>query len=128
MLKRTLLAAKSIAYLRVGSGIHIDRMLEQLGISETVKAKVIRPESDIVSELVARGEVELGIVMITQILTTPGVALAGPLPPELQMPLTFTAGVGVGSKAKETAARLVKFLTQPAAGAVMRTHGMEPMF
>jgi molybdate transport system substrate-binding protein len=54
--KRTLLAAKSIAYLGVGSGIHIDKIIERLGISEAVRAKVTRPESDIVSELVARGE------------------------------------------------------------------------
>jgi len=46
--------------LRVGSGIYIAGLLERLGVAETIKSKVTRPESDIVSELVAKGEVELG--------------------------------------------------------------------
>jgi molybdate transport system substrate-binding protein len=125
--KRALLAAKSIAYLRVGSGIHIDKVIERLGIGEAVRAKVTRPESDIVSELVARGEVELGIVVITQILTTPGVAFVGPLPAEVQSHLTFTAGVSVNSSAAEGAKQLIKFLSGTAAKAVMRRQGMEPV-
>jgi hypothetical protein len=56
----------------------VANVLERLGIAEAVKSKVTRPESDIVSELVAKGEVELGMVVITQILTTPGVELVGP--------------------------------------------------
>ena len=79
--KRALLNAKSIAYLRVGSGIYLAGLLERLGLAEAIKPKVTRPESDIVSELVAKGEVELGMTVITQILTTPGVDLVGPLPP-----------------------------------------------
>ena len=80
--KRALLDAKSIAFLRVGSGIHVAAVLERLGLAEAVKSKVTRPESDSVSELVAKGEVELGMVVMTQILTTRGVDLVGPLPPE----------------------------------------------
>ena len=91
--KRALLDAKSIAYLKVGSGIHIASLLERLGIAEAVRTKATRPDSDIVSELVARGEVELGLVVITQIMTTPGVELLGPLPPELQSYVVFTGGI-----------------------------------
>jgi molybdate transport system substrate-binding protein len=61
--KRALLNAKSIAYLKVGSGVHLERVLEQLGISKSIQSKVIRSDSDIVSELVAKGEVELGMVI-----------------------------------------------------------------
>ena len=45
------------------------------------------------SELVASGEIDLGIVAITQILTTPGVQYVGPLPPEVQSYITFTGGI-----------------------------------
>lgn len=125
--KRALLDAKSIAYLRVGSGIYVDGLLKRLGIAEAIKSKVTRPESDIVSELVAKGEVELGIVVITQILTTPGVDLVGPLPPEIQSHVVFTAGVGANSKVPDAAKQLIKFLTGPAAIPVIRTQGMEPV-
>ena len=124
--KRALLDAKSIAYLRVGSGIHVAAVLERLGIAEAVKSKVTRPETDIVSELVAKGEVELGMVVMTQILTTPGVALAGPLPPEIQSYVVFTAGVSASSKVPDAGRQLIEFLTGPMAIPVINAQGMEP--
>jgi len=125
--KRALLDAKSIAFLRVGSGLHIAAVLERLGIAETVKSKVTRPESDSVSELVAKGEIELGLVVMTQILTTPGVDLVGPLPPELQSYVVFTAGVSAASKVPAAADQLMRFLIGPIAVPVIRAQGMEPL-
>jgi hypothetical protein len=75
---------ESIAYLNVGSGIYLAEMIKRLGISDAIESKIIRPDTDIVSEVVAKGEVEFGMVITTQILTTPGVQLAGPLPSQLQ--------------------------------------------
>jgi molybdate transport system substrate-binding protein len=125
--KRTLLDAKSIAYLKdVGSGVHIHRVIERLGIADAVKGKVTRPESDIVSELVEKGEVELGMVVITQIMTTPGVQLVGPLPRELQSYVTFTAGISNTASAPDAATLLLKFLMTPSAIAVIKAQGMEP--
>lgn len=124
--KRALLGARSIAFLRVGSGIYVAGLLERLGIHEVIKSKITRPERDIVSELVAKGEVELGIVVITQILTTPGVDLVGPLPPEIQSYIVFTAGVSANSKVSDPARELIKFLTGPIALPVIKSQGMEP--
>ena len=125
--KRALLDAKSIAYLKEGqSGVYLAGMIERLGIAEAIKAKVTRPETDIVSELVAKGEVELGMVVITQILTTPGVELVGPLPPEIQSYITFTAGVSTNSSVPGAARDLLKFLTGPSAIPVIKSQGMEP--
>jgi molybdate transport system substrate-binding protein len=123
--KRALLDAKSIAYLKVGSGIQIASLIERLGIAEAVRAKATRPDSDIVSELVARGEVELGLVVITQIMTTPGVELVGPLPPELQSYVVFTAGISSKSKSAAAAEQLLQFLLGPVAAPVIKSQGME---
>jgi molybdate transport system substrate-binding protein len=123
--KRALLNAKSIAYLRIGSGVYVDAMLDRLGIRRTLESKVIRPDSDIVSELVARGEAELGIVVITQILTTPGVDFAGPLPSEIQSFVTFVAGVSARSKVPDAAKALIAFLGGTRAAAVIKSQGME---
>jgi molybdate transport system substrate-binding protein len=125
--KRALLEAKSIAFLRVGSGIYLESLLDRLGVAEVVRSKVTQPESDIVSELVAKGEIELGLVVITQILTTEGVELAGPLPPEIQSYVVFAGGVGAGSKAPAASHELLKFLGGPEALAVIRAQGMEPV-
>ena len=124
--KRALLNARSIAYLRVGSGIYLAGLLERLGIAEAIKSRVTRPESDIVSELVAKGEVEIGMTVITQILTTPGVDLVGPLPPEIQSYITFTAGVSSRTMVPDAARRLIEFLRGPRALAVIKAQGMEP--
>lgn len=123
--KRTLLDAKSIAYLRVGSGIYLAGLLERLGIAEAIKSKVTRPESDTVSELVAKGEVELGMVVLTQILTTPGVELVGPLPPEIQSYIMFSGGISTNSKVRNAAKQLMKFLRGQTALRVIRAQGME---
>jgi molybdate transport system substrate-binding protein len=66
------------------------------------------------------------MVVITQILTTPGVELVGPLPPEIQSYVTFVAGVSANSKAPDAAMQLIKFLTGPTAIPVIRAQGMEP--
>jgi len=126
--KRTLLNAKSIAYLKEGqSGIYVARMIERLGIAEAIDSKVTRTETDIVSELVAKGDVELGMVVITQIMTTQGVKLVGPLPPEIQTYITFSAGVSAASRAPEAARELIRFLKGPVALPVIEAQGMEPV-
>jgi molybdate transport system substrate-binding protein len=124
--KRALLNAKSIAYLKVGSGVYLEGLFERLGLSRALESKTIRPDSDIVSELVANGEVELGMTVITQILTTTGVDLVGPLPPEIQSYITFVAGVGSQSRAPKAASELIAFLGGARATAVIKAQGMEP--
>ena len=121
--KRALLNAKSIGYLPTGG---VPQLLDRLGITDAVKPKATIPTTDIVSELVAKDELELGVVVITQILTTPGVELVGPLPPEIQFYTVFTAGVSANSKAPDAARALIKFLTGPTAIPVIKSQGMEP--
>ena len=78
--KRALLDAKSITYLPAPG---VPQIIERLGLKDALAANSTIPKTDLSSELVAKGEVELGIVPITQTFTTPGVELTGgPLPPE----------------------------------------------
>jgi molybdate transport system substrate-binding protein len=103
-------------------------MIERLGIADAVKSKVTRPDTDIVSDLIAGGDVELGMVVTTQILTTPGVQFVGPLPPELQSYLEFVGGVSAHAKAPSAARELLRFLTGPIARPVIESQGMEPAY
>ena len=66
--KSALLNAKSVGYLKQDgtSGAYLHGLFEQLGILDAIKSKVVRPETDIVSELVAKGEIELGMVVMTR--------------------------------------------------------------
>jgi molybdate transport system substrate-binding protein len=121
--KGALLNARSIGYLPTGGVV---QLVDRLGIADAIKSRGTTPASDIVSELVAKGELELGVVVLTQILTTPGVELVGPLPPEIQFYSVFTAGVSANSKAPDAARELVKFLTGPTAIPVIKSQGLEP--
>jgi ABC-type molybdate transport system substrate-binding protein len=80
----------------------------------------------IVSELVATCEIELGMVVITQIMTTPGVELVGPIPHEVQSYVRWSGAVGTNAAAPQVARDLVKFLTGPTALPVLKTQGMAP--
>lgn len=124
--KRAVLDAKSIAYLRIGSGNYVHELFQRMGIADSIAAKTTRPETDAVSELVAEGKIELGIVVSTQILTTPGVQFVGPLPAEIQHYVVFVGAVGADSKAPDAARELLKFLSSPRALSVIETQGMEP--
>ena len=121
--KQALRNAKSIGYIKVN---HVQELLDRLGITEELKPKVRVPDADIVSELIAKGEIELGIMVTTQILTTPGVELVGPLPQEIQYYLQFVAGVSAQSKAPAAARDLLNFFATPVALPVIKSQGMEP--
>jgi molybdate transport system substrate-binding protein len=123
--KQALLDAKSIAYLSFAG---VPQLIERLGLTDALKSKSVVPDADIVSELVAKGEVELGIIVITQILTTPGVELVGLLPQELQISSSFAAAISSQSKAPDATRDLLSFLKTPPAVAVMRAQGVEPLF
>ena len=126
--KRTLLAAKSITYTKESqTGVYLTRQLERLGIAATIKDKLqLQPGGAMTTPAVARGEAELGIVLVSDILGTPGVDLVGPLPATLQHYVMQTAAVGATSKQPASGAALIKYLTSPAAGAVFKAKGFEP--
>jgi len=123
-LRDALVQAKSIAYLRAGSGLYLDSLVRRLGIEDQLRPKTRRPIGDSVATLVAAGEVDLGLVVLTQILTTPGVELAGPLPREVQSHITFSAGISTNARAPEAAQKLIDFLQGVEARRVIRAQGM----
>jgi molybdate transport system substrate-binding protein len=125
-LKQALLAAKSVVYIdpaRGTSGKHFALVLQQLGIAAEVNAKATLGSGGYVVAPVGRGEIELGVHQITEILPVPGVKLVGPLPPALQKWTTYTAVAMPGSKSPEAARALVAFLTSAEAGAIFAPRG-----
>jgi molybdate transport system substrate-binding protein len=66
------------------------------------------------------------MVVVTQILTTPGIELVGPLPPKIQSYITFTGAVSANARVPETASKLLQFLRGPHARRAIKAQGMEP--
>jgi molybdate transport system substrate-binding protein len=125
--KRTLLDAKSITYLKEGaSTLYLDRLFARLGIADALAPKTIKPDTESVSERVADGEVELGLIVIPNILSVPGAELVGPIPAEVQSYIVFTAAASAQSPHAQAARALIKLMTSPAVVPVIRAKGMEP--
>jgi molybdate transport system substrate-binding protein len=125
--KRALLAAESVAYTESGvSGMHFARLIERLGIAAQVKAKAkIRP-GGLIGELVARGEAQIAVQQIPELMAVRGIDLVGPLPPELQITTDVSAGLFAAAGHPEAAQALLDFLSAPAAAKVFRAKGLEP--
>ena len=113
--KRTLLAAKSIVYIdpKVGtSGKHLAEVFARLGIADQVNAKAKLGAGGYIVEPVGRGEIELGLHQISEIMPVKGVKLVGELPKELQK---YTTYVAVPVKPSRTVADFIHHLTGPEA-------------
>jgi molybdate transport system substrate-binding protein len=127
-LKRALLAAKSVAYSDSASGVYVStEMFGKLGIADEMKDKARKIPATPVAEIVARGDAEIGFQQISELLPVAGVDIVGPLPQELQKITTFSAGIATLSKEPDAGRALIKFLTSPAASAVIVKSGMEPI-
>ena len=122
-LRRTLLAASSVVYIdpKVGtSGKHVAEVLERLGIAAEVNAKARLAQGGYIVEPVGRGEIELGIHQISEILPVKGVKLVGPLPPELQK---YTTYVAVPVAESRLVLDFIDYLTGPEARARLAQAG-----
>jgi molybdate transport system substrate-binding protein len=123
--KQTLLAAKSITYLKEGaSSIHLDKVFAQMGIADALRAKTVKPDTESVLESVAEGKVELGMIVIPNILSVPGAQLVGPIPDAIQSYIVFTGAVAASSHNPKAARELLAFLKSPAAVAAIKANGM----
>jgi molybdate transport system substrate-binding protein len=124
--KRTLLAARSIVYIdpKIGtSGKHVAEVLDRLGIAAEVNRKATLGQGGYIVEPVGRGEIELGIHQISEILPVKGVKLAGPLPRQLQK---YTVYVAVPMSASRLVPELIDHLTGPEAKARLAQAGYLP--
>ena len=128
--KKTLLAAKSVAYIDPAaggsSGIYVAGLLDKLGVAADVKPKAKLIPGGAVAEHIARGEAEIGIHQISEILPVKGITLVGPLPADIQNYTVYAAGLGANGKESEAAKALLKTLSGPAAADVLKSKGMEP--
>ncbi len=130
-LKRALLAAKAISYSNPAyggaSGVHFAKVLERLGIVDEMKAKTkFPPEGGFTARLLAAGEVDLAIQQTGELISVPGVELAGSLPGELQSITTFAIAIPTAARQPDAAKALIKYLQSAEAAAVMKARGLDP--
>jgi molybdate transport system substrate-binding protein len=126
-LTRTLLAAKSVAFSDSASGVYISsELLQRLGIADRVMPKSKRILGEPVGAVVARGEAEIGLQQISELLPEKGIDIVGPLPADAQKITVFSAGIVAGAKSPDAARALIAYLASPAAAAAITKAGLEP--
>jgi molybdate transport system substrate-binding protein len=126
-LKRTLLAAKSIAYSDSASGVYLStELFPKLGIADQIRGKSRKVEADPVAESVARGEIEIGFQQISELRPVKGIDIVGPLPPGAQRVTVFAAGIPTTSNHPAEAKALIEWLASPAAHAAIKESGLDP--
>jgi len=131
-LKRAILSAKTVALSDPKAGTQLGATFigaaDRLGFGADLRSRaklILGPGSD-VAEAVARGEADLGVTLISEILPVTGAALAGQLPSNIMPPTVIHAFLVSGAKDAETATVFLDFLRSPDAGKIIEAKGMKP--
>jgi molybdate transport system substrate-binding protein len=128
-LKSTLLAAKSIAHGNPTGGgvaaVYVVKLFDQLGIVDAMKPKIKLMNAHASAEAIGRGEIELGLTQIGEIVAYPTIELAGPLPAELQNYTSLAAGL-LNNSTHAGAVAFLRYLGSSTAADALKAHGLEP--
>ena len=126
-LKKTLLQAKSIGYSASESGkYYSNELVQRLGIADRVLGKSrLVDKGERVGAVLARGEVEIGLQQLSELLPVPGIAHITLLPQEVQKVSTFAAGVAATCPDKARARSVIEFLASAAAAQAITGSGLE---
>jgi molybdate transport system substrate-binding protein len=120
--KQTLLRAKSITFPDSTTGIYMmTKLFPQLGIERELAGKIT--PTGVVA--VVKGDAEIAIQPLSELLHVPGSDFVGPIPREIQYISVFSAGIVIDSKQLEAAKQLIAFLASDGATTAIRKSGME---
>jgi len=129
--KRLLLDVKAIslpnAATGAAAGASFNETLQRLGVAETINPKIkIAQGGKGAMELLAKGDVDIGVTFISEIITEPGVEVVGPLPRDVSTPTGLVGFVSAHAKDPAAAKALLSYLSGPEAAAVYKERGMVP--
>lgn len=124
--KKTLLAAKSLAYSDSASGVYIqNELFKTLGIQQQVGPKAKMIERIPVASVVASGDYEIGFQQVAELLPVPGVTFVGKIPERLQSVTRYAAGIPRNAQHLEKAKALLAYLSSPGVQPVVRSTGLD---
>ena len=127
--KAALLAASSVTYSKTGiSGIYFRDLLDRLGLADAMRPKTVLPAPGVsVGEALTKGEAEIGVQQISELMPVPGLEIVGPLPPPLQKVSVLSAGLFANATDAAGARALVQALSAAATRPIYQRSGLEPV-
>ena len=128
--KQALLSAKAVAYTDPAgggaSGVALAKVLDRLSITQEINAKAKLGRGVPSASFVVKGEADLAIQQMPELMGVEGIEIVGPLPGDLQTVTYFAAGVHAGSTNADAGRALIKFMQSPEAIAAIKARGLEP--
>lgn len=130
--KEALLAAKSLVYgdptLRNQSGEKAEQILAKAGLLDALKGKLrVVPGQAESQDLIAKGEVEMGLYNLSEIPESKGLKIAGPVPAPLQLTTTYEGALMSDGSVPQAAREFIRFLSNPDARAKWLAAKLEPL-
>ena len=121
-LKAVLSQAKSVAYSDSASGVYVEKELfKKLGMP----AKGTMIQRVPVGEQVAKGDYEVGLQQVAELLPVKGVTFVGKIPEDVQSVTRFAAGIPVNAEHPERAKALLQFMASPEAQPEVQSTGLD---
>lgn len=121
-LKAVLSKAKSVAYSDSASGVYVEKELfKKLGMP----AKGTMIQRVPVGEQVAKGDYEVGLQQVAELLPVKGVTFVGKIPEDVQSVTRFAAGIPVNAEHPEQAKALLQFMASPEAQPEVQSTGLD---
>jgi molybdate transport system substrate-binding protein len=128
-LRRTLLDARTVAYIDPASGgtsgIYVARLFQQLGIASQMQPKSVLVRGGLAAQRVVRGEAEIALQQASELRLVPSVKFAGMLPAQVQNYTVYAGALSPAALTKDAALTLMSVLSDPGLEPLLRKRGLE---
>jgi molybdate transport system substrate-binding protein len=131
-IKRAILAAKTIALsdpkagTQLGATFTANAEKNGFGAELRSRTKLIEGPGSDVAQAVAKGDADMGVTLISEILPVSGASLGGELPADFMPPTVMYAFQVSGAHNPDTAKKFLAFLKSPEARTLIEAKGMKP--
>lgn len=126
--KATLLSCRSVCFSKQGaSGMYFASLLKKLGIEDEVRAKALVLPEGLTGEPVARGEIELAVQQMSELMQVSGIDIFAKLPPAVQQSTIFSLASFAETKQAKVIQSLATFMHSPEVSAALRSQGLGPL-
>ena len=128
-LRRTLLDARTVAYVNPSSGgtsgIYVERMFQSMGILSDMRRKAVLANGGLAGDKVARGEAEIALQQASELRLVPSIRFAGMLPEGVQYWTVYAGALSPAARNKDSALTLMSIFADPSIEPVLKRRGLE---